>query len=471
MSESAKLHRILGRRDVLGLAFGAMVGWGWVVLSGEMIDRAGTLGSVFAFLLGAAMVLLVGLIYAELTSAISREGGELAFTFVGMGPKVSFLCGWALVLAYFSVCAFEAVALPTVASYILPDIQIGRLYAVQGTDVYITWVVIGAAGSLAIGLVNYFGVKPASFLQWAASLMMLAIGGAFFLAGNIQGSLENLAPHFTGVGGFLRVVIMTPFLFLGFDIIPQISEEIRVPAKALGKLILFSIAIATVWYALVQWTVGLSLSPGGHAGSALPTADAMSAVYGTQAAGHVLVFAGLLGIITSWNGFFIGGTRLFFAMGRARMLPEVFSKIHPRYGTPTAAILLMTVMTSVAPFFGRPALVWLVDAGSFATVVGYLLVVVSFLQIYRRYPRLPRPYRIRRPLLVGPAALLATVFFAVLYLPGSPSALVWPYEWAIVLVWSAAGGILGVLMARRLTAQEKKDQARYILGDYARLLK
>jgi len=177
MSESAKLHRILGRRDVLGLAFGAMVGWGWVVLSGEMIDRAGTLGSVFAFLLGAAMVLLVGLIYAELTSAISREGGELAFTFVGMGPKVSFLCGWALVLAYFSVCAFEAVALPTVASYILPDIQIGRLYAVQGTDVYITWVVIGAAGSLAIGLVNYFGVKPASFLQWAIVLDWSAAGG------------------------------------------------------------------------------------------------------------------------------------------------------------------------------------------------------------------------------------------------------------------------------------------------------
>jgi amino acid transporter len=130
----------------------------------------------------------------------------------------------------------------------------------------------------------------------------------------------------------------------------------------------------------------------------------------------------------------------------------------------------MTAMTSVAPFFGRPALVWLVDAGSFATVVGYLLVVVSFLLIYKRHPRLPRPYRIRRPILVGTLALLATVFFAILYLPGSPSALVWPFEWAIVLAWSLAGGILGVLMNRRLTAREKKEQAQYILGDYASFL-
>jgi amino acid transporter len=193
-------------------------------------------------------------------------------------------------------------------------------------------------------------------------------------------------------------------------------------------------------------------------------------VYGSPAAGHVLVFAGLLGIMTSWNGFFIGATRLFFAMGRARMLPAIFSRLHPRYGTPVAAILLMTIMTSIAPFFGRPALVWLVDAGSFATVVGYLLVVISFLLIRRRYPRLPRPYRIGRPMLVGLLALLATVFFAVLYLPGSPSALIWPYEWAIILVWSLAGGILGVLMTRQLSANERKEQARYILGDYAGML-
>ena len=80
-----QLRRILGRRDVIAISFGAMVGWSWVVLAGEMIVRAGVLGSIAAFATGAVMVWLVGLTYAELTSALSRAGGEFGFTFVGLG--------------------------------------------------------------------------------------------------------------------------------------------------------------------------------------------------------------------------------------------------------------------------------------------------------------------------------------------------------------------------------------------------
>ena len=80
----ASLTRILGRRDVLALAFGAMVGWSWVVLVGEMIVRAGSIGAILAFVTGAAMVYFVGLTYAELTSSLARAGGELSFVFVGL---------------------------------------------------------------------------------------------------------------------------------------------------------------------------------------------------------------------------------------------------------------------------------------------------------------------------------------------------------------------------------------------------
>ena len=97
-----------------------MVGWSWVVLAGEMIVRAGAVGSILAFGAGAVMVWLVGLTYAELSAALSRAGGELSFTFVGFGPTGAFVCGWTLVLAYVAVCAFEAVALPTVVSYLAP---------------------------------------------------------------------------------------------------------------------------------------------------------------------------------------------------------------------------------------------------------------------------------------------------------------------------------------------------------------
>ncbi|MCH8961811.1 MAG: APC family permease, partial [Bacteroidetes bacterium] len=146
-------------RDVLAIAFGAMVGWSWVVLAGEMIVRAGALGSVLALVVGAVMVWLVGLTYAELTSALPRAGGEISFTFVGLGPTAAFICGWTLLLAYVAVCAFEAVALPTVASYLAPGFEVGHLYTVAGWDVQISWVAVGVAGAISIGIVNYLGIR------------------------------------------------------------------------------------------------------------------------------------------------------------------------------------------------------------------------------------------------------------------------------------------------------------------------
>ena len=78
---------------------------------------------------------------------------------------------------------------------------------------------------------------------------------------------------------------------------------------------------------------------------------------------------------------------------------------------------MITVVSALAPLFGRPALVWFVDAGGFAAVLGYLLVTVSFLRIRKKHPELPRPYRVPAARVMGPLALLATVLFISLYLP------------------------------------------------------
>lgn len=466
---SQQLRKILGRREVLAIAFGAMVGWSWVVLAGEMIVRAGTLGSILAFVIGAVMVWLVGLTYAELTSALSRAGGEIGFTFVALGSTGAFVCGWMLVLAYVAVCAFEAVALPTVVSYLVPGFEAGYLYTVAGWDVNLTWVMVGVAGALLLGVVNYLGIRFAAFAQSLGAGSLLLVGLAFFLPGTIRGDTANLVPYLTSWEGVLRVVIMTPFLYVGFDVIPQIAEEIDLPFKVVGRIILVAIMVALGWYCLVQWTVGLSLPHGTLADRALPTADAMTAVYGSRWAGRLLVMGGLLGIVTSWNAFFIGASRLLFAMARGGMLPAVFSRLHPRYESPVAVVLVLTVAMALAPFFGRPALVWLVDAGSLATVVAYLFVAVSFLVIRRRHPDLRRPYRIPAPAVVGWLAVTATVFFVLLYLPGSPSALAWPEEWAIVLLWLGLGAGLAPGMRRRVAALEGR-QAQLILGDYAKAL-
>ena len=111
-------------------------------------------------------------------------------------------------------------------------------------------------------------------------------------------------------------------------------------------------------------------------------------------------------------------------------------------------ILLIGGLSSIAPLFGRPALVWLVDAGGLGIVVAYGMVALSFLVLRKKEPELARPYRVRFGKTVGTLALLVSVGLAALYLPGSPAALAWPQEWLIVILWIALG-VIFYAVARR----------------------
>ncbi len=461
------LKSVLGQREVWSLAFGAMIGWGWVVLSGEMISRAGSLGSILAILTGAVMVGLVGMAYAELTPALPRAGGELGFTFRAFGPTLSWICGWTLLLAYVAVSAFEAVALPTVLDYLIPGFNQGLVYHVAGSDVYLSWIATGVLGTAGLAYANWRGVKTSAVLQWTATMGLLVIGCGFFIGTNTLGHFENLRPLFTDLGGFFRVVIMTPFLFVGFDVIPQAAEEIRVPAKRIGPIILLSIFMAALWYVLVQWGVGLGLSMEEQRSSTLPTADAIATVLGSPLAGRILILGGVLGIITSWNAFFVGGTRLVYSMARGRMLPDGLSRLHPKHGSPVFAIVFVAAVSMLAPFFGRQALVWVVDAGGLAAVSAYLLVAAAFIRLRRSDPELPRPFRVKGARTLGVLMVLVTAGFIVLYLPGSPSALSWPHEWAIVIGWTLLGTLLAVINRCRRRGLTSREQELLILGEYA----
>ncbi|MGI9309789.1 MAG: amino acid permease, partial [Gammaproteobacteria bacterium] len=103
--------RVLGRRDVITLAFGAIIGWSWVLLTGNWVATAGSLGAITAFIVGGIAMILIGLTYAELASAMPKAGGEHVYSLRALGPGASFICTWALILAYVTVVAFEAVAL------------------------------------------------------------------------------------------------------------------------------------------------------------------------------------------------------------------------------------------------------------------------------------------------------------------------------------------------------------------------
>ncbi|MFD1609716.1 APC family permease [Oceanobacillus luteolus] len=442
MNSDQQLLKLLGNKDVLALAFGAMIGWGWVVTTGIWINQAGSLGAILAFVIGGIMVVFVGLTYAELASAMPLVGGELVYTYKAMGRVMSFITTWAIVFGYISVVAFEAVALPTVFEYLIPNFSQGYLYTIQGWDVTITWASTGIIGSILIAWVNYRGIKLTSFINMVLTLLIIIAGILLITGSGISGTTENMQPFFEkGFAGLLTVVVMTPFMFVGFDVIPQAAEEINLPKKRIGQLLIFSVVLAVIWYVAIIFGVSRVMTPSELATTNLATADAMGKAFGgSQLMANILVLGGIGGILTSWLGFYVGGSRAIYAMAKAGMLPKFLGKLHPKYRTPHNAILLIAILSTFAPLLGRPALVWFVDAGGIGLVIGWSMVALSFVILRKKAPDMERPFKLRGGTLLGWIATISAFAIATLYLPGMPSALGVP-EWIIIGVWFLIGTI------------------------------
>ncbi len=452
VKEIQTFSKVLARREVITLSFGAMIGWSWVLLTGEWLQRAGTLGAISAMVIGGIAVIFISLTYAELVSAMPEAGGEHVYTHRALGRLPSFICTWALIMAYVTVPVFESVALPTAMEYLFPDLRIGLLWRVVDSNVYASMVMVGVVGAILMSGANYIGIRFAAILQSIITIVFLLIGLSFIGGSMVNGDIQNTTPMFTsGVGGAMSVLIMVPALLVGFDVIPQSAEEINVPPEQIGKLLVFSVSLAVLWYVIITLAVSLAMDHTSLADADIATADANAVVWNSQIAGKIMIIAGIAGILTSWNAFILGGSRVIYAMAKSGLLPSAFAKLHPKYKTPYLAILMIGGLSCISPFFGRTILVWIIDAGSFAIVIAYGMVAFAFLRLRIKEPDMQRPFKLRYGMTIGYLALLMSIGLFVIYLPGSPSALLWPYEWAMVLGWI----LLGVIFYWLASRQEK----------------
>ncbi len=325
----------------------------------------------------------------------------------------------------------------------------GRLWTIVGYDVYASWVAVGMLGAVAMTALNYVGIRPAAVFQGIAVLFLLAIGALLLLGSFVGGSTQNMEPLFVGgFGGLTAVLVAVPFLFVGFDVIPQSAEEIDLPFKQIGKLVVVSVLAAAAFYIVVILTVGSSLPRAALAESELSVADGMTALWSSDTFGNILVLGGIAGILTSWNGFLLGASRLLYAMATSGMVPRWFGVRHPKFGTPGNAVLFLGALSLLAPLFGQQMLVWLVDAGGFAIVIAFLFVAVTFLALRVRDPEMERPFRVTAGRPVGALAVVLTLGLGSLFLPGMPAALIWPAEWIILGAWWAVGIVLVLRLPR-----------------------
>lgn len=454
-NRESEFSKVLNTGDVLVVAFGAMIGWGWVVSSGQWITSGGVLGTVLGFVIGGIMIYFVGLCYAELTTAMPKCGGEHVFSYKAFGSIGAYICTWSIILSYIGVVCYEAVSFPTILQYVFPKIARGYLYSVGGFDIYFTWLLIAIGMALLILFLNIIGMKKAARFQKILTCVIAAVGIALVAGAAYSGNVNNLQNQLLVgdtngeiIQNIAKVAIMTPFFLFGFDVIPQAAEEINVPLKKLGKMMILSIIMAVSFYVLVVLAVGYvmnaeQIKTSMLSATGLVTADAMGIAFNTANMAKVLIIGGLCGIVTSWNSFLIGGSRALYSMSVSYMLPRKFAVLHKKYNTPVNSLLLIGALSVISPFFGRSMLVWIVDAGNFACCFAYCIVSLSFIVLRRKEADMRRPYKVKHYKFVGIVAVIMSGTMSAMYIiPETNCTLVWQ-EWVIVGGWI----LLGIIMA------------------------
>jgi APA family basic amino acid/polyamine antiporter len=473
------LARAMLFKDYLALGVGTIIGVGWVIMAGSWLSKGGPLGVILGFLLGGLILGAVGLAYAELTPALPLAGGAVAFGYRAFGKGASFLTGWLLSFAYITVCPFEAVAIGWLLEYLIPSLKSHTLYSILGYRVSLLSIGGGILITLCIMALNFRGVRSSATFQTISTGLMLLCAIIFISVALLKGSFRNMLPLFSASGtqwaslsSIVAVLGIVPFFMSGFDTIAQGSEESgkKVPPQEIGKAVLVSILIGAIFYALVILALSLCLPWREAVNLDMPTVNAFRIAFGYDWTAKIVLFAATLGLITSFNGCFLGGCRVVFALGRGGLLPEWFGKVNKRFQTPVNAVLFVGLITLIGPFAGKSSLNPIVNVGSLAYVSGWFMTCLSAVRLRQIAPDLVRPYRVKNQSILYLGALVAGALILLMILPGSPAQLSWPIEYIILSAWMIFG-FLGY--KRRMAADDMTEEARayQILGRYRKTSK
>jgi len=190
----ARLRRVMRGTEYFTLAFGSIVGVGWMVVLEEWFRRGGPVGAMLGFLVGGAALVPVVYVYGRLAERIPEAGSEVAYTGAVFPRSVSFATGWAMTLTYVMVCPWEAVSMGRIAAYSFPQIKTLKLYQVGGYDVYLPVLLIALFTAATITFINYRGVHQSTAFQNVTTFGLLAIFCVFAPLGLARGTIDNLSP-------------------------------------------------------------------------------------------------------------------------------------------------------------------------------------------------------------------------------------------------------------------------------------
>jgi basic amino acid/polyamine antiporter, APA family len=430
------LARQLRVVDYFTLGWGTMVGVGWLVVMDDWLLRGGALGAVLGFAIGGAMLLPVGYVYARLVKAIPDASGEVAYTAKVFPQSISYATGWMMVLSYFIVCPWEAVAVGKIAAYIFPALDSVEIYRIAERPVYLPHLLIGLGLTGLITLLNYRGVRlSATFQNWT-TFGTLALFVVFVSVGVSKGAPSNFPPLFTH-SKFVSVLLVLQivlYFMTGYESVGKAAEEAttELPERGFLTAIWMAIVVGALFYTVIIAAVAYVAPWKNLVGEKFMTAVAFEHAVGARWIVSVILAAALLSLFKCFNGNFVAASRLLFGIGRRGLIPGRIGHIHPRNQTPSVAILLVGVATAACMFLGDAILVPVTEVGSAAAAVGILAACTSYYRIVNDIGQ-------RCVAVVGGAVGLLMILMKVLpVVPGHFDR----YEWFALGIWVVLGAVL-----------------------------
>jgi amino acid transporter len=432
----ATLARKLRLHDYFALAFGTMVGAGWLVLMDDWLGRGGPAGAILGFLLGGIILLPVGYVYGQWVKRLPDAAGEAAYTAQVFPPIVSYFTGWMMLLAYFIVCPWEAVAVGKIAAYILPSLNRMQLYSVGGQPVYLPRLILGIVLTLFLGVLNYRGIRLSANFQKIMTSMVLLILVILAAISTTRGAPANFHPLFqaTPFVSILLTLQIVPYFMTGFESVPKYAEESNPDfrQKNYMKAIAMALGVGAVFYAVSIAVVAYVAPWQSLLGKRFATAIAFERGVGTRWPVDLILIMAMFGLFQCFNGNFVASSRLLFAFGRRRTIPASFGTVHQIFQTPSVAILGITMGTIACLLLGDAILVPVSEVGSMAAALGWFAACASFWVVEKRVS-------MRMVTGLGIAVSLLLISMKVLpVIPGHFS----NAEWIALGIWLALGVVL-----------------------------
>jgi len=429
------------------IGIGAMIGAGIFVLTGIAAGEAGP-ASLLAFGLNGVVTLLTAFAYAELASAIPRAGGGYSYVRMAFPGSAGFIAGWMLWFAYTVACSLYALGF---ASYFweffvmyTPGLAEG-FFGIFGEHSAILLITL----LVGIGFVwlNARGTEATGKAENALTISKLVVLAIFVYFGlkvifsQPAESVQNLTPFLpAGLGGVLVAMGLTFIAFEGYDLIATVAEEIKSPEINIPKATFISLGVTVVIYLLILFVSLAATKTDGEPtwqflGKYGETAIVKAAEDFMPAFGvAIIVFGGLLSPMSALNATVMAASSVAFSMGRDRWLPKRISEISPSRRTPlnavvlTGGILLLVAVTLPLEVVG--------SAASLMFLLTFALVNLSVIALRRKYPEIPRKYKIPLYPAVPILGFVLNVFLAVYQFNFLPLA------WYVTLAWIAVGLLL-----------------------------